>query len=225
MEFARKELELRREQLAAAQAEKEKFARMEMQVDSMTQFSSMVTAAYKIMEGWSSVPFVGQALGAAAILAMFGTFAAAKIKARQMAGTSQEYGEGGTEYIGYGNSHASGHDVDFGTTPDGRPRRVERGETVAVINARSTGKYGYAKIADIVESINKGEFAEKYMTAFAGGDGEFTVNATTNLDSPWFATMADDLRAIRRNGEESATVLADGTTIIRRRNYTRRIRS
>jgi hypothetical protein len=96
---------------------------------------------------------------------------------------------------------------------------------VAVINARSTGKYGYTKIADIVESINKGEFAEKYMTAFAGGDGEFTVNATTNLDSPWFATMADDLRAIRRNGEESATVLADGTTIIRRRNYTRRIRS
>lgn len=225
VEFARKELELRREQLAAAQAEQEKYQRMQEQVDSLSQVSSMVTAAANLYKSTSAAGPIGVAVAVAAITAMFASFAAAKIKARQMAGTSQEYGEGGTEYIGYGNSHASGHDVDFGTTPDGRPRRVERGETVAVINARSTGKYGYAKIADIVESINKGEFAEKYMTAFAGGDGEFTVNATTNLDSPWFATMADDLRAIRRNGEESATVLADGTTIIRRRNYTRRIRS
>lgn len=225
VEFARKELELRREQLAAAQAEQEKYQRMQEQVDSLSQVSSMVTAAANLYKSASAAGPIGVAVAVAAITAMFASFAAAKIKARQMAGTSQEYGEGGTEYIGYGNSHASGHDVDFGTTPDGRPRRVEKGETVAVINARSTGKYGYTKIADIVESINKGEFAEKYMTAFAGGDGEFTVNATTNLDSPWFATMADDLRAIRRNGEESATVLADGTTIIRRRNYTRRIRS
>lgn len=225
VEFARKELELRREQLAAAQAEQEKYQRMQEQVDSLSQVSSMVTAAANLYKSASAAGPIGVAVAVAAITAMFASFAAAKIKARQMAGTSQEYGEGGTEYIGYGNSHASGHDVDFGTTPDGRPRRVEKGETVAVINARSTGKYGYAKIADIVESINKGEFAEKYMNAFAGDDGEFTVNATTNLDSPWFATMADDLRAIRRNGEESATVLADGTTIIRRRNYTRRIRS
>lgn len=224
VEFARKELELERQRLAEAQAEKEKYARMEQQVDSMTQVSAMVTAAYQIMEGWSSVPFVGQALGAAAILAMFGTFAAAKVKARQMAGT-QQYGEGGTEYIDYGNSHASGHDVDFGTMPDGRPRRIERGETVAVINARSTGKYGYGTIAEIVDSINKGAFVEKYMGAFSGGDGEFTVNSHTNLDSPYFATMASDLKAIRRNAEESSTVLADGTTVIRYRNYTRRIRS
>lgn len=224
VEFARKELELERQRLAEAQAEKEKYARMEQQVDSMTQVSAMVTAAYQIMEGWSSVPFVGQALGAAAILAMFATFAAAKVKARQMAGT-QQYGEGGTEYIGYGNSHASGHDVDFGTMPDGRPRRIERGETVAVINARSTGKYGYGAIAEIVDSINKGAFVEKYMGAFSGGDGEFTVNSHTNLDSPYFAAMASDLKAIRRNAEESSTVLADGTTVIRYRNYTRRIRS
>lgn len=224
VEFARKELELRRQSLAEAQAEAERYARMQEQVDSMTQISSMITAAANLMKGWSEVPFVGQALGVAAITAMFASFVAAKVQARQLAGTKQ-YGEGGTEYIDYGNSHASGHDVDFGRLPDGTPRRIERGETVAVINARSTGKYGYSTIADIVDSINKGAFVEKYMSSFSGGDGEFTVNSTTSLDSPWFATMAQDLKAIRKNGEEGTTVLPDGTTIVRYKNYTRKIRS
>lgn len=224
VEFARKELELRRQSLAEAQAEAERYAKMQEQIDSMTQISSMITAAANLMKGWSEVPFVGQALGVAAITAMFASFVAAKVQARQLAGTKQ-YGEGGTEYIDYGNSHASGHDVDFGRLPDGTPRRIERGETVAVINARSTGKYGYSTIADIVDSINKGAFVEKYMSSFSGGDGEFTVNSTTSLDSPWFATMAQDLKAIRKNGEEGTTVLPDGTTIVRYKNYTRKIRS
>lgn len=230
VEFARKELELRKKNLAEAEAEERKYAEMQKEVDAAMNLASMIRTSYNLAESASNLikneskwGVAGVAVAAAAITAMFGTFAAARIQARKL--SSQQYGEGGTEYIDYGNSHASGHDVDFGTMPDGRPRRIERGETVAVINARSTGKYGYGAIAEIVDSINKGAFVEKYMGAFSGGDGEFTVNSHTNLDSPYFATMASDLKAIRRNAEESSTVLADGTTVIRYRNYTRRIRS
>ena len=220
VEFARKELSLRRQQLAEAQAEEERYARMKERVDSMTQVSSMATAAAQILKNFSAIPIVGQALAVAAIAAMFASFAAAKIQARQMA--AQQYGEGGTEYIGYGGTHASGHDVDFGHMPDGRPRRIERGETVAVINARQTGRYGYPMVAEIIDSINKGEFVEKYMGAFSGGDGEFTMNMNNTFDSPYLSTISSDIKAIRKGGERSETVVG-GTRITRYKNITRRI--
>lgn len=225
VEFGRKELELRRQQLAEAQAEHEKYARMQEQVDSITQVSSMITAAANLFKSTSGAGPIGVAIAVAAITAMFASFAAAKIQARQLAGASKQYGEGGTEYIDYGNSHASGHDVDFGTMPDGRPRRIERGETVAVINAKQTGKYGYSTVAGIIDSINKGEFVEKYMTAFSGADGEFTMNVAGSFDSPYLSDISRDLKAIRKGGEYAETTLADGTRIVRYKNYTRRIKS
>lgn len=224
VEFARKELELRRNQLAEAQAEQEKYARMQEQVDSLTQISSMITAAANLFKSTSGAGPIGVAVAVAAIAAMFASFAAAKIQARQLAGASKQYGEGGTEYIDYGNSHASGHDVDFGTMPDGRPRRIERGETVAVINARQTSKYGYSTVSDIIDSINKGEFVERYMTAFSGADGEFTMNMSSSFDSPYLSDISRDLKAIRKGGEYSESVMADGSRIVRYKNYTRRIR-
>lgn len=225
VEFARKELELRRQQLAEAQAQQEKYARMQETVDSLTQVSSMITAAANLFKSTSGAGPIGVAIAVAAITAMFASFAAAKIQARQLAGASKQYGEGGTEYIDYGNSHASGHDVDFGTMPDGRPRRIERGETVAVINAKQTGKYGYSTVAGIIDSINKGEFVEKYMTAFSGADGEFTMNVAGSFDSPYLSDISRDLKAIRKGGEYAETTLADGTRIVRYKNYTRRIKS
>lgn len=224
VEFARKELELRRNQLAEAQAEQEKYARMQEQVDSLTQISSMITAAANLFKSTSGAGPIGVAVAVAAIAAMFASFAAAKIQARQLAGASKQYGEGGTEYIGYGGTHASGNDVDFGTMPDGRPRRIERGETVAVINAKQTSKYGYSTVSDIIDSINKGEFVERYMTAFSGADGEFTMNMSSSFDSPYLSDISRDLKAIRKGGEYSESVMADGSRIVRYKNYTRRIR-
>lgn len=224
VEFARKELELRRNQLAEAQAEQEKYARMQEQVDSLTQISSMITAAANLFKSTSGAGPIGVAVAVAAIAAMFASFAAAKIQARQLAGASKQYGEGGTEYIGYGGTHASGNDVDFGTMPDGRPRRIERGETVAVINAKQTSKYGYSTVSDIIDSINKGEFVERYMTAFSGADGEFTMNMSSSFDSPYLSDISRDLKAIRKGGEYNESVMADGSRIVRYKNYTRRIR-
>lgn len=225
VEFARKELELRRQRLAEAQAEEERYARMQERVDSITQVSSMITAAANLYKSASKAGPIGVGVATAAILAMFASYAAAKVQARAMAGSAQQYGEGGTEYIGYGGTHASGHDVDFGHMPDGRPRRIERGETVAVINARQTSKYGYPVVAEIIDSINKGQFVEKYMTAFSGSDGEFTMNMSSTFDSPYLSDISRDLKAIRKGGEFSESTLPDGTRIVRYKNYIRRIKS
>lgn len=229
VEYARKELELRRNTLEEAEARERKYAEMKEQVDAAMNMASMIRTSYNLAESASNLMasgskwgIVGVGIAAAAIAAMFATFAAARIQARKL--SSMQYGEGGTEYIDYGNSHASGHDVDFGTMPDGRPRRIERGETVAVINAKQTSKYGYSTVSDIIDSINKGEFVERYMTAFSGADGEFTMNMSSSFDSPYLSDISRDLKAIRKGGEYSESVMADGSRIVRYKNYTRRIR-
>ena len=93
---------------------------------------------------------------------------------------------------------------------------------MAVINARQTGRYGYPMVAEIIDSINKGEFVEKYMGAFSGGDGEFTMNMNNTFDSPYLSTISSDIKAIRKGGERSETVVG-GTRITRYKNITRRI--
>lgn len=229
VEYARKELELRRNTLEEAEARERRYAEMKEQVDAAMNMASMIRTSYNLAESASNLMasgskwgIVGVGIAAAAIAAMFATFAAARIQARKL--SSMQYGEGGTEYIGYGGTHASGNDVDFGTMPDGRPRRIERGETVAVINAKQTSKYGYSTVSDIIDSINKGEFVERYMTAFSGADGEFTMNMSSSFDSPYLSDISRDLKAIRKGGEYSESVMADGSRIVRYKNYTRRIR-
>lgn len=229
VEYARKELELRRNTLEEAEARERRYAEMKEQVDAAMNMASMIRTSYNLAESASNLMasgskwgIVGVGIAAAAIAAMFATFAAARIQARKL--SSMQYGEGGTEYIGYGGTHASGNDVDFGTMPDGRPRRIERGETVAVINAKQTSKYGYSTVSDIIDSINKGEFVERYMTAFSGADGEFTMNMSSSFDSPYLSDISRDLKAIRKGGEYNESVMADGSRIVRYKNYTRRIR-
>jgi hypothetical protein len=65
---------------------------------------------------------------------------------------------------------------------------------------------------------------ERYMTAFSGADGEFTMNMSSSFDSPYLSDISRDLKAIRKGGEYSESVMADGSRIVRYKNYTRRIR-
>ena len=93
---------------------------------------------------------------------MFGSFIAAKVQAAQVA---QTYGEGMAEYLDYGGSHASGHDIDFGRTKDGKQRRVERGEVVGVIRKDKVQKYGVDKVLDIINSLNNGTYNDRVMSS------------------------------------------------------------
>jgi len=169
VELARKEYE---EKLALQQKAVEEQRRLQKIQDSINtaqQISSLVTATANLWSSYSSIPMVGPALAIAATALMWGSFLAAKIQASQVAGTVT-HGEGMAEYLNYGGSHASGNDIDFGHTRDGRRRRVERGEVVGVIRKDKVEKYGANTILDIISALNGGTFEKKYGANGLGGE-------------------------------------------------------
>lgn len=164
VDLARREYEEKLALEERAVEEKKRLQKIQEGIDTLTQISSLVTATAQLWASYSSLPGIGQALAIAAIAAMWGSFAAAKIQAAQLA-NAKTYGEGGTEYINYGGSHASGNDVDFGRTKDGRARRVEKGEVVSVINKKNVEKYGVSRIENIINALNNGTFEKQYISS------------------------------------------------------------
>ena len=165
VDLARREYE---EKLAIEQkavAEKRRLEKVQEGINTLSQISSLITSSALIWQ--SAMAFglpAGPIIAAAATALMFGGFAAAKIQAAQLA-NAKTYGEGGMEYIDYGGSHASGKDVDFGRTKEGRPRRVEKGEVVSVINKKNVEKYGVSRIENIINSLNNGTFEKQYISS------------------------------------------------------------
>lgn len=163
VDLARREYE---EKLAIEQKaidEKKRLEKIQEGIDIATQISSLVTATAQIWAAYTKIPG-GKALAIAATALMWSSFIAAKTQAAQLA-NAKTYGEGGMEYIDYGGSHASGRDVDFGHTKDGRPRRIEKGEVVSVINKKNVEKYGVSNIENIVSSLNNGTFEKQYISS------------------------------------------------------------
>ena len=163
VDLARREYE---EKLAIEQKaieEKKRLEKIQEGIDTATQISSLVTATAQIWAAYTKIP-AGKVLAIAATALMWSSFAAAKIQAAQLA-NAKTYGEGGMEYIDYGGSHASGRDVDFGRTKEGRPRRIEKGEVVSVINKKNVEKYGVSNIENIVNSLNNGTFEKQYISS------------------------------------------------------------
>jgi len=100
--------------------DKEKAAKQQQTIDSITQASSLITASANIWSSMSSIPVVGSVLALAAIALMWGSFAYAKTKANQVT----SYGEGGSFDIG-GGTHASGNDTSLGVH-GGKERKVQK---------------------------------------------------------------------------------------------------
>lgn len=167
---AQKELALAKKNQDAALKEKQKAQKAQLAIDTITQTSSLITAAAQIWAALSGVPVVGPALAAAAVATMWGTFAAAKIKAAQVTAQSEQYGEGGLEIL-EGGSHASGNDIDLGVENKRHKRmRAEGGEALAIINKKRTRQYRDI-LPGIIESLNKGTFEQSYMQTFAAPIG------------------------------------------------------
>lgn len=210
---AQKELELARKNEEKALKDKKKAQRQQQAIDALTQSSSLITASAEIWKSLSGIKFIGYLLAIAAISTMWTSFAAAKVKARQVT-NSQTYGDGGMEFLS-GGSHQSGNDIDLGTMPDGRPRRAEGGEAFAVINKKSTRKYRKA-LPGIIKSINSGVFESKYMKAF-GTDGlSINVNGVS-FDS---RKLEKDVREIKEQGQRRYIVDGKGRTIEYYKNLT-----
>ena len=210
---AQKELDMAKRNQEKALAEQRKAQKAQAAIQAIQQAGDLVTASAMI---WSQLGFPW-AIPALAI--MWGSFAASKIKAAQMA-KSETYGDGTVEML-VGGSHQSGNDIDLGTKPDGTRRRAEGGEFFAVINKRSSRKYRNI-IPDVINSLNNGTFAAKYMNAYAGGDG---VTFNVQNQSSDLRELSDDVREIREQNKRRIIVDKDGNVIEIYKNLTRKIKS
>lgn len=210
---AQKELEMAKRNQEKALAEQRKAQKAQAAIQTIQQAGDLVTASAMI---WSQLGFPW---AIPAIAVMWGSFAASKVKAAQLAKT-QTYGDGGVELL-QGGSHQSGNDIDFGTRPDGTRRRAEGGEFFAVINKRNSRRFRHL-IPDIVNSLNNGTFPSKYMNAYATGDG-LTLNIGGN--SPDLRALSDDVREIKEQNKRRVYVDANGNIIEVYKNLRRKIKS
>ena len=210
---AQKELEMAKRNQAKALDEQRKAQKAQAAIQTIQQAGDLVTASAMI---WSQLGFPW-AIPALAI--MWGSFAASKVKAAQLA-KSETYGDGTVEML-VGGSHQSGNDIDLGTKPDGTRRRAEGGEFFAVINKRSSRKYRNI-IPDVINSLNNGTFAAKYMNAYAGGDG---ITFNVQNQSSDLRELSDDVRKIREQNKRRIIVDKDGNVIEIYKNLTRKIKS
>ena len=213
VELARKELAMAKENQKKALDEQAKAQKQQLAMQTITQAADLVSASAKI---WAQLGFPW---AIPAIAVMWGSFAAAKIKALSMVkGNTEKYGEGTVELLD-GGSHQSGNDIDLGRKKDGTRRRAEGGEYFAIINKRSSRKYG-RMIPDIVNALNAGTFTEKYMHAFPSADAIAVNVAGGGTD---ISGLSSDVRRIREQGERRTYTDAQGNVVMTYKNLTRRI--
>lgn len=216
LEQEKKNQQEKQKMLAAAQKRQEN-------LNTVIQASSLITASANLWSSFSSIPIVGPALALAAIATMWTSFAVAKVKAKQVtASQSEEYGEGGLEFL-EGGSHASGNDIDLGTENKKKRRmRAEGGEALAIINKKRTRKYRKI-LPDVVDSLNKGTFEDKYLNAFGNSEGlSISLNSNNSID---LSKIENDVRSIRKQNEIRYYTMPDGTVVMQRKNVKRIIKN
>ena len=220
---AKKELEQEKKNQQEKQKMLQAAQKRQEAMNTVTQASSLVTASANLWSSFSSIPIVGPALALAAIATMWTSFAVAKIKAKQVtASQSDEYGEGGLEFL-EGGSHASGDDIDLGVKNKKKRRmRAEGGEALAIISKKRTRKYKKI-LPDVINSLNKGTFEDKYLNAFASSDGlNISLNSNGSMD---LSKIEDDVRSIRKQSETKYYTLPNGTVVIQHKNVKRIIKN
>lgn len=220
---AKKELEQEKKNQREKQKLLEAAQKRQEALNSITQASSLLTASANLWSAFSSIPIVGPALALAAIATMWTSFAVAKVKAKQVtASQSDEYGEGGLEFL-EGGSHASGNDIDLGVKNKRKRRmKAEGGEALAIINKKHTKRYRKI-LPDVINSFNKGTFEDKYLNAFAGSEGlNVSFNSNSSID---LSKIEDDVRNIRKQNETKYYMLSNGSTLIQRKNVKRIIKN
>lgn len=217
--MAQKELDQAKKNQEKALKEQQKAQKAQQAIQTIQQIGNLVTASALI---WSQLGFP---FAIPAIAIMWGSFAAAKIKAAQLsksanAGGSESYGDGTVELLA-GGSHQSGDDVDLGTKPDGTRRRAEGGEFFAVINKRNSRRFRRL-IPDVINSLNRGTFPQNYLNAY-NTDG---VNVTVQQNNaPDLRDLKDDVREIKEQNRRRRYVDGNGNVVEIYKNLTRKIKN
>lgn len=217
VEIANKELQLAREKEAKALKDRQKALEAQNKLDTIEQTTSLITASANIWKSFSKLGPYGVVAAVAAIALMFGSFVAAKAKAKEVCtAEAEEYAEGHVELL-EGGSHKSGNDIPLGRTKEGKERRAEGGEVLAIVNKRSVRRYGKDKVFDIVSSINKGVFEDKYTKIFSPINYEVS-NSSANID---LYDLDLNVKAIREQNEYKYYNGGNGLIIERYKNRTR----
>ena len=221
---AKKELEQEKKNQQQKQKQLEAAQKRQEALNTVIQASSLTTASANLWSSFSSIPIVGPALALAAIATMWTSFAVAKVKAKQVtASQSEEYGEGGLEFL-EGGSHASGNDIDLHTkNSKHKNMRAEGGEALAIINKHKTRKYRKI-LPDVIDSFNKGTFEDKYLKAFDGSD-ELSVSLNANGSNIDLSKLEDDVRSIRKQNEVKYYTMPNGTVVMQYKNIKRIIKN
>lgn len=212
--LAQKELETARKNEAKALRDRKKAQRQQAAIQTVQQIGNLVTASALI---WSQLGFPA---AIPAIATMWASFAASKVIAAALTKSSgaqdasETYGDGTVELL-QGGSHQSGHDIDLGRKPDGTRRRAEGGEFFAVINKRNSRRFRRV-IPDVINSLNDGSFATKYMHSYDSTGLTVNVGAEDNLDG-----LKSDVKRIRETAETRNYIDAEGHNVFEYKNLKR----
>lgn len=164
-----KEEELRelKQKEAAALKEQEELRKKAVTANliqqGIQQTASLITAAAQIVEGWSKVPFVGVAIGVAAVAGLFAFFARAKAQAREAASATR-FWKGGDladalgpnrsseDRYGVGEGHKiEGTNVRIGGNEYMIPEEVKRKQK-PFLDKLITGAYGDMPLHEIIDT-------------------------------------------------------------------------
>ena len=186
-------------------------------LDAALQTSSMITASANIIK-----QFPNPLAWAPMLALMWGTFAYAKTKAYQASTKSIKFKEGGVMLL-EGGSHESGHDVNLGIGPDGSNLRAEGGEYFAVINKRSSRKYG-SQIPAVVNALNSGMFEDRYIKTSDAMGLMGNVGVVGNVgESADLSRLESGVGELVTQGEQNWTIEGD-YRVLRYKNLTRRVK-
>lgn len=137
---------LKKQEAQKALEEKKKIQKQQLIIDTVTQASSLITAAAQVFQSVAAIPFVGVALGAALVAGMIGSFIAAKVMAFKA--INSEKAEKGMFGVVKGRRHRDG-----GENFDDHIE-VEDGEAFGVFSRTATNKHKHI-IEPFVNAVNK----------------------------------------------------------------------
>lgn len=195
-----------------AEADAKAAAQAQQQLNEVETMGSLIVASANIWKTFSKIPTVGIPLAIAALTTMWGSFAAAKIKAAEVS----KYGEGGFEVL-EGGSHASGHDIDLGVrNRRGRRMRAEGKEGLGIFSRRAMEHYGANNIEAMVNSVNRLEFE---------GNAAKRMSLERNIGLQMLSMPRTDLHRLESGmdklvsyGAKSVHHNPDGTVVETRKN-------
>lgn len=204
VETARREMEEKRRLRNEALRQEAAAEKAQEDLNAAEAASDMIVAVAKVFKDF------GMPLGAIMAGTMVAAFIAARVSAARAARAKAAlYSEGTVEML-EGGSHASGHDISLGYTKDGRERRAEGGEFFAIINKRNSRRYR-SVIPDVINSLNDGTFAQRYMSSMDRvGD---TISYISTAGGSDLTSLENDVKGIREQGETRSYIDGQGNLV------------